>query len=216
MATAKTEPNKVQENEDVTPSALVDPFSDLENCLGLPALLPDEDIDEFDVLLDHLIRDIKPQGTIEYIYVRDFAVYTFEINRLRRNRNCLVELTEPEAVEKLMSREVSLTFKSAIVDTTWNQLATAATEKVKRSIAEHEPRSSPLRTKSLALVIDDIEKIERMISSAEARRMALVREIDRRHLLLRNRLQDAIQIDDGSFSLTSATVKAPAANRSLS
>lgn len=175
-------------------------FFDVEKSLGLPPLLPEENIEEFDNLVDLLIEDIKPEGPIAYIYVRDFAIYTYEILRYRRHRNLLIELTRPEAVESLMTREVSIALKTTVVEPIWRHMAMTSANRVKSALSDTSLEANIIDAKSLSLSIDQIEKIERMIASAEARRMTLIREIDRRHLFIKNKLQEAIRNEDGSFN----------------
>ena len=181
-------------------SSIPNNFADLDQLLGYPSLLREESAEDFDALLNHLIKDIEPQGVIEFIYVRDFATYTFEIERLRLHRNLLLDLMAPEAIDQMRSRHNKMSVKCAISGPPWTDFVDKATQIWDLYLADQETRGSLINAQSFALVIDDMEKIERMIGLAEERRMRLVREIDRRHALLKSRLQEAIKNRDSSFS----------------
>ena len=54
---------------------------------------------------------------------------------------------------------------------------------------------------TLAAKINDIERIDRMLANAEARRHLVLREIDRHRAAVAARLRDATeQIEDASFT----------------
>ena len=54
---------------------------------------------------------------------------------------------------------------------------------------------------TLSSKIDDIERIDRMLANAEARRNLVLREIDRHRATVAARLRDATeQIEDASFT----------------
>lgn len=180
-------------------SAQID-FSELENCLAAPPLLLDEEFDNFDNFLEQLVKDIDPQGAIEYIYLRDFAIYTFEISRMRNYRNFLTLLAEPQAVLSLSKTNGNLKFKASLAGQDWSQRAQEASQKVNLYLNSKELDHMPIKAQSFAVIINELEKLERMITSAEARRLSLIREIDRRHHALKERLQKTIKNEDGSYS----------------
>ena len=192
-------------------------FADLDQLLGYPALLREESLEDFDTLLNHLIKDVEPNGSIEFIYVRDFATYTIEIERLRLYRNLLLDLMAPEAIDQMRSRNNKVSVKCSIAGPPWTDFVDTATRIWDVYLADKEMRGSLINAQSFALVIDEMEKIERMIGLAEERRMRLVREIDRRHALLKSRLQETIQNRDGSFSFAQGKSDiVPPPDRSLS
>ena len=54
---------------------------------------------------------------------------------------------------------------------------------------------------TLAKKLDDVERIDRMLANAEARRHLVLREIDRHRAAVAARLRDATeQIEDASFT----------------
>lgn len=175
-------------------------FSELEKCLSAPPLLLDEEYENFENFLELLVKDIDPQGAVEFIYLRDFAIYTFEIGRMRNYRNYLTLLAEPEAVLSLSKSIGNSKFKASLAGQDWAQRAHQASQNVNFYLNSEELNQIPLEAQSFAVIIDQLEKVERMIASAEARRLSLIREIDRRHQALKERLQKTIKNEDGSYS----------------
>jgi len=192
-------------------------FTELDTCLGYPSLLHGESLEDFDTLLNNLMGDIEPKGSVEFIYVRDFAVYTIEIERLRFHRNILMDIIAPEAIEKMRARQNHSTFKCKMAGSPWAEQSQSASALVHAYLNDKDTKGTAINAQSFALAIDEMEKIERMIGLAEERRMRLVREIDRRHALLKNRLHETIQNRDGSFSFSQVKGEAmPQADRPLS
>ncbi len=192
-------------------------FTELDTCLGYPSLLHGESLEDFDTLLNNLMGDIEPKGSVEFIYVRDFAVYTIEIERLRLHRNILMDIIAPEAIEKMRARQSHSTFKCKMAGSPWAEQSQLASALVHAYLNDKGTKGTAINAQSFALAIDEMEKIERMIGLAEERRMRLVREIDRRHALLKNRLHETIQNRDGSFSFSQVKGEAmPQADRPLS
>jgi hypothetical protein len=52
--------------------------------LGKPPLLANEDLSDYNALLNELAREVKPKDFIEWLWVKDIADLTWEIIRLRR------------------------------------------------------------------------------------------------------------------------------------
>lgn len=195
-----TTTDQVADKVSAPSSSIPSHFSELYHCLGYPALLREESVDDFDALLAQLIKDIEPKGSVEFIYVRDFATYTFEIERLRFHRSVLLDLMAPEAINEIRSRNGKVRLHCKAAGSPWSDHADTASRLIGAYLADDGMKESLINAQSFALAIDQMEKIERMIGLAEERRMRLVREIDRRHALLKSRLQEAIQNRDSSFS----------------
>jgi hypothetical protein len=59
---------------------------------------------------------------------------------------------------------------------------------------------------TLSIKLDDIERIDRMIAIAEARRNAILREIDRHREVLSQNLRRAVQdVEDGQLQVIENT-----------
>src|SRR6516225_3963026 len=52
--------------------------------LGNPPLLANEDLSDYNALLNELARAVKPKDIIEWLWVKDVAYLTWDILRLRR------------------------------------------------------------------------------------------------------------------------------------
>ena len=73
-------------------------------CSPPPPLLITESADEFAALLAALQQEIKPNGTIEQIYLHDLAAIVWEIQRMRRYRTGIVNNAFRAALQSLLAR----------------------------------------------------------------------------------------------------------------
>src|SRR5271167_4860260 len=69
-----------------------------------PALLITESEEEFAALSAALEQDIKPGGIVERMYGADVAALSWEIRRLRRCREAMINTAFEDALERLLNR----------------------------------------------------------------------------------------------------------------
>jgi hypothetical protein len=152
--------------------------ADIEELWGEPALLSFEDPEIYRKLLLKLVADVKPSDVIERIWLRDIADHSWEIRRLRRFKVQLIERRQDEQRRQAIAEYVQ------------------AGQKVPQKITFTEFAILGLFVEQL----DNYGRIDALLASAEARRLALLREIERRREHLASRLRKASDdIIDGEF-----------------
>jgi hypothetical protein len=152
--------------------------------LPTPPLLITESEDEFGEICDAFRKEIEPKGIVERMYCDDVAYLTWEILRLRR---CKVDIVNTEfraALANLLTRQLR---EPGLYDVDEkyeaDRLAYAwFTDKdVKKNVAEllgqFQLDESAIASQAMRSLIEDLEKFERLIASAEARRERTLRSI---------------------------------------
>ena len=158
--------------------------------LGPPPVITGEDPDEFLELLDRVREDVKPNGIIEEIWVRDIVDLMWEIRRLRRLKASLLQAAAHQGLEKVLEA-AGRSVRSRRWQKTGRGASTRAIAKVEKLLAAAGLTFDAVMAETLALRFDDIERIERMIASQEGRMEAALREIDRHRAVLAEALRGA-------------------------
>lgn len=183
-----------------TPQEIRQHFQALDGCFKPPALLPDEKTDDFDILFNELLRSVTPMDAIEYIYTRDVAILTFEINRLQRHKVDIVKAAQPDAVKDLLNVAIPR-LDPRDVSRGWALGDTQATSQVNDVLKKRGLKREAITAKAIELKLDELQKLEEMLARHEGRRFAIFREIDRRREGFKRRLQEAVKNTDGSYSI---------------
>jgi hypothetical protein len=140
-------------------------------------LLITESHEAFDRIRDALDKEIKPRGILEQIYVEDIAYLTWEVLRLRRSKAAIVNLAFREALKELITQLLLEPGQYA------HQLGDQPEElardwfsdaKIKKQIAdllrEFDLDESAIEAEAIRKSADDLERIDRLMASAEVRR----------------------------------------------
>jgi hypothetical protein len=140
-------------------------------------LLITESKDEFDLLHDSLNAEVKPRGIIEQIYVEDIAHHVWEILRLRRSKAAIVNLAFraalKEVIKQLLIKPGNLIFH---VEEESKKLAYEwfSDPDVKQQIAgmlrDFNLDETAIEAEAFRKSTGDLEQIDRLMASAEARR----------------------------------------------
>ena len=140
-------------------------------------LLITESRDEFDRLRDELKEEIKPRGFIEHMYIEEFACLVWDIIRLRRCKIAIINLAFrtalKEIITQLLVKPGDLKFQ---VDEQSKRLAHEwfSDPDVKKEVAEllqeFNLDETAIEAEAFRKSADDLERIDRLIASAEARR----------------------------------------------
>ena len=145
---------------------------------GSPPLLAGEDAAAYDELLARVSGAMKPADVLEEIWVRDVVDLVWETFRLRRLKTSLLAANAHKGLKDIL--EMLLAWHEAPnVAKSWAAREPAAIKKVDKVLASAGLTMDAVMAQTLALKIDDIERIDRMIMGAEARRNVALRELDR-------------------------------------
>jgi hypothetical protein len=96
--------------------------------------------------------------------------------------------------------------EAAILANAWFSRETSAIKRVEKILASAEVSVDAIMAETLSIKLDDIERIDRMIAIAEARRNAILREISRHREMLSQNLRRAVQdVEDGPLQVIENT-----------
>jgi hypothetical protein len=153
---------------------------------------------------------VEPADVIEEFWVRDVVDLTWEALRLRRLKAELLRSSTAKGLQKVLEPLVRL--GSYDLANAWYARDYNARQRVQELLEQAGQSTDAITAQTLAVKLDDVERIDRMLASAEVRRNAVLREIDRHRSAVAERLRTAAeQIEDADFSEVSVTALARAA-----
>lgn len=162
-----------------------------------PPLLAGENSADYDELLAGISATVKPSDTVEEIWVRDLVDLVWETLRLRRFKACLLATNAHMGVYELLKTLIGVREAKALAARWWRR-ERLALQRVDRLLASAELTMDAVLAHTLALRIDDFDRIDRMIATAEARRSVVLREVERRRASLAQALRQASEEIAGS------------------
>jgi hypothetical protein len=175
------------------------PGSDIDALLGPPPLLPGEDRDAYWALLQRVRTAIKPEDTIEELWLRDLADLAWESLRLRRLKAKLIGASAYKGVQSLIRPIVKFGRDDSLAKG-WAAGDPESVREVDEVLAARELDREAISAQTLAIEIDSIERIDRILADTEARRNSVLREIERRRAALAQRVRDVVaDIEDAEF-----------------
>jgi hypothetical protein len=143
--------------------------------LPTPPLLITESRDAFKGLRDALNEELKPRGIIEQMYVEDFVYHFWEILRLRRAKPAIINLAFRAALKEVV-RELSPDSMASDMMDEPEELARGwfSDPNVKKQITERLQEfnldDTAIEAAAFKKSADNIEQVERLMASKEARR----------------------------------------------
>jgi len=187
---------------------------------GPAPVLAEEDHKAYDDLLMQVSSYVKPTNIIEDMWVRDVVDLTWDILRCRRSKKNVIEAAIPRALERLLTPytndPVLLAQQRIGRDLERSQVSSDARERVNDWILQ-EPKAKKLikdllatikltmadvGAQAFALEINKIQQIDLLMASAEARRNAVLREIESHRAIVAERLRKATQnIIDAEYEM---------------
>ena len=184
-------------------------------------LLITESADEFDALRDAFEQEIKPRGIIEQMYVHDICSIVWETLRLRRCKVVIINSAFRIALQDLLTQLLKQPGQySYDVEDEAQALAHAwftdkeARKQVLETLSRFELDESAIEAEAIRKSSADLELLDRMLSSLEARRdKALGCVAEYRASLAHQLRQSADGIIDGKgvLRLDDASSKRPTA-----
>lgn len=161
--------------------------------LGAPGplialVLDNEDTAAYEEILARISAAVKPTDFLEDIWVRDVAALVWEAFRLRRLKTCLMEAAAPQGLARVLSPLLSRTVADGLADG-WAKRDRECVRQVESLLKQADLTMEHVTAATLAERIEDFERIDRMIASAEQRRSAMLREVDRHRASLASRLR---------------------------
>jgi len=158
---------------------------------GPAPLIEGEDAGAYDELLVRISTAVRPADIFEEIWVRDIVDLVWEAFRLRRLKACLMTAGARKALAQGLAPVVGWSQADGLARS-WAARAPGAVAAVEEHLATAGIGLEGVAAQGLCIELDFIERIDRMIMAAEARRNAALREIDRHRATLGRRLRQAV------------------------
>ena len=173
---------------------------DIAALFGEPPLYHWENPDDYNRLLEYIAAEVKPKGTMEWLYTKDIADLTWEGLRLRRIKAACINSGTPRASRAILGPIAGiaeafckLNEGNCIEDLVRNSLGgdEKASKTVDALLHGGGLERDALTAASFCEQIKIIENIERMQSGVDRRRDQLLHEIERRRFALSQQLREA-------------------------
>jgi hypothetical protein len=159
---------------------------------GPPPLIDGENSAEYEELLARVSATVKPADILEDIWVRDVVDLVWEAWRLRRLKAALMAVNAHRGLSAALDPLVEWSERKALV-ADWIAREPEAIKRVDQILESAGLTMDAVMAQSLSIKLDDIERIDHMSALAEARRNAILREIDRHRENLSQNLRRAVQ-----------------------
>ena len=169
---------------------------------GPPPLFDGENTESYDELLARISAAVKPADILEEIWVRDIVDLAWEALRLRKLKANLMTATAYRGLSEILSPLVEL--GAWDLAEAWAAREKDAIKEVDELLASAGLTMDAVMAQTLSNNLEVIERIDRMIASAEARRNASLRELDRHRAWGQHLRQDVRHAEDVEFKVIEA------------
>ncbi len=166
--------------------------------LGPRPLIDGEDGTNYDVILERISADVAPADFVEEIWVRNVVDLVWDSVRLRRLKSQLLHAAAHEGLERVLT-PLTAWDKADKLSRKWASGDEEAMCEVERLLGQAGLTIDDVMAQTLAARIDDVERIDRMVIIAEARRDAVLREIRSRRTAFGQALRRAGHAIDAEF-----------------
>jgi hypothetical protein len=166
--------------------------------LGPPPLIDGEDATNYDVILERISADVAPADFVEEIWVRNVVDLVWDSVRLRRLKSQLLHAAAHQGLERALMPLLGWS-SARELSRKWASGDEEALCEVERLLGQAGLTIDDVMAQTLAARIDDVERIDRMVIIAEARRDAVLREIRARRLAFGQTLRRAGEAIDAEF-----------------
>jgi len=159
---------------------------------GPPPLLEGEDTAAYDELLVQISGAVKPADILEEIWVRDIVDLVWEAFRLRRLKANLMTAVAHEGLTKILETLIGWSDARDLAQA-WATREPSAIKQADELLGSAGLTMDAVMAQTLSLKLNDIERIDRMIATAEGRRNAILREVDRHRTTWGQNVRRAVQ-----------------------
>jgi hypothetical protein len=154
-----------------------------------PPLDRDDAAGPYQALLAHFIAEVKPHGLVEHVWVRDYVDRAAEVVRLRSLKADLMKSSAAEGLRAVL-RDLGVEDYFTLAKR-WHARDPDAVAAVDATLAAANLGLGVVRAQALRACIRDVEKIDRMLHLAEARRDETLRQLYHHQAALAERLRNA-------------------------
>jgi hypothetical protein len=137
---------------------------------------------------DSIYMTINPKDPLEEMWVQDVVDHSWEVRRLRKIKQKLVDSSLYKGLEKILLPIVGI-LAAPSLSNGWQAKKPDDIEQVKKHLENAGLDMDMVRAETIALRIPEIEKIDRYLHSAELRRDKALNDIDCFRAGFRDRLK---------------------------
>ena len=178
----------MSESSEFTSSGASQPLTTLA-LLGAPPLIKGENARAYDALLARICDTLRPADSLEEIWVRDVVDLVWETFRLRRIKASLMTDGTLEHIGLALDREPGY---ARAVAQKWAAGDAAAAEDVEAALVGAGVSMDIVIARAMSPRLETMERLDRMLVRAEARRSAALRELDCHRAPLAQKLRRSI------------------------
>ena len=172
---------------------------------GPPPLLEGEDTAAYDDLLVRISGAVKPTDIFEEIWIRDIVDLVWEAFRLRRLKANLMKAVAHKGLREILEPLMG-SLHAPDLAIAWATRERTAIKRVDELLASAGMTMDAVMAQTLSLKLNDVERIDRMIATAEGRRNAILRELDRHRTTWGQNLRRTVQeIEEAEIKVIEAT-----------
>jgi hypothetical protein len=167
-------------------------LEDVQGFFGKRPLVAGEKPAAYDALFSKIAATVNPGDFIEWLYVRDYVDLTWEIQRIRRFQDGIINNGRVEALGRLLE-PVTYVSKYDEYRTEYNVRRNAQSDakaywsdnaKEKKAITSEMAKygfdDAAIIAEAFGVKLPTIEITDRMVAAAESRRKKILKEIERR------------------------------------
>jgi hypothetical protein len=158
---------------------------------GPAPLVEGEDAGAYDELLVRISSAVRPADIFEEIWVRDIVDLVWEALRLRRLKACAMTAGARKAIAQNLRPLIGWDQANGLARS-WAARKPGSVAAVEEHLVAAGSGLEGVVAEGLCIEIGNVERIDRMIMAAEARRNAALREMDRHRVTLGPRLRQAV------------------------
>jgi hypothetical protein len=181
------EPNRRLPEGHAAPPEIQIHLSHLGPLLSHRPLVLGEDERLYDELLTNVTRSVKPQDLIEAIWVKDVVDEIWDAQRYRRLKASLLRTAAKEHLGGILRTAKNPETERFLTPDDANLLTICcmqgdeeSVEEVKDILTDYALDLDSIMSQALADQLETIERIDRLIASADARRNKALSSVDRR------------------------------------
>jgi hypothetical protein len=163
---------------------------------GPPALLPAESPAEYWRLYSLLQAELAPADVIEKMWLRDLVDLNWEVRRWRRLSNGLLSSSKHSGLDKILGSLQPYDGSEMELKRNWMRRDPTAIAEVSRLLNLAGLTEDAILAQTLAVKLDQIDRIDRMTFQAERRRDLAIQQIERRREDVAARARAAVKRSD--------------------
>jgi hypothetical protein len=166
---------------------------------GLPPLWDGEDVARYNAFRAEVLADIEPGDVMERVLINDYVDLAWEVLRLRLLQANLIRGNVSKGLGEVLT-PLKGPLQAKTLSEGWLARKPEALEEVNKILAAAGLSMDTVMAQTFSVALDPIERINRMIQAAEARRNKCLHEIYRHRETLAQTLRRSVQqIENGQL-----------------